>query len=303
MFPRLLAVEALLSFNSRRQSRAEGDRRRKMELRSSKIMNGRLSSKPEPEDEHRKRTSQRQKCVDSNDKEREELRCLIEGEMWEDSLGIEYEDEAEGDSDFDLLLESKCSSGRDEGRCRSTRGEGPSGEQCRTRDGPSTASRQGKCKVEALTESTQLHQQVAVINDSNVVLRSRCTIKKLVGLNTRIIANQRQAVKETIMCLFLRCPEIGVGRHLTLALIKCWVLQWKAFRLGEERVLCFVFDVALLTGLSVIGRKVEVDGDEVTIDVRQMVRMIEDTQKKLCVGPLSEVQLNGLCLLTQVRLR
>jgi len=34
---------------------------------------------------------------------------------------------------------------------------------------------------------------------------------------------------------------------------------------------------------------------------RFVVETIEDTQKKLCAGPLTEVQLNGFCLLIQVR--
>ena len=57
-----------------------------------------------------------------------------------------------------------------------------------------------------------------------------------------------------------------------LALINCWVPRWKIFRIGGSRVPFSIYDVALFTGLPTIRRAVELDGDEVSTNVGQMVR-------------------------------
>lgn len=51
----------------------------------------------------------------------------------------------------------------------------------------------------------------------------------------------------------------------------------EGFRVGGRRVSIFVFDVALLTGLPTTGQIIDLDGDEVTTDVGEMVcdRMAE----------------------------
>jgi len=61
-------------------------------------------------------------------------------------------------------------------------------------------------------------------------------------------------------------------RHLTLALIRCWVPRWKAFRIAGRRVLFSVFDVSLFMGLPVTGKKVELDGEEVASAIGTAIR-------------------------------
>ncbi|KAJ8447855.1 hypothetical protein Cgig2_011990 [Carnegiea gigantea] len=178
--------------------------------------------------------------------------------------------------------------GGDEGRCTSAREEGASGGQWRGRVKARRGSRENQCLV-------------AVMEGSDVVLPSRCTIKKLVRLNERMNVRQREAVRGTTLAPFLEYPDIGMERHLTLELIKCWVPQWKAFRVGGRRVPFSVFDIALLTGLLAIGHIRMGEYNWAQAVWRVVVDTIEDTQKKLCAGPLIEVQLNGFCLLNQVR--
>ena len=108
--------------------------------------------------------------------------------------------------------------------------------------------------------------------DSDVVLRSQCTLKKLVAVNTRMTATHRAIMEGTVLRLCLEYCDIGMERHLTLALIKCWVPRWKAFRIGGRRVPLFVFDVALMTGLPAMGRIVELDGEEVSSEVGLLIR-------------------------------
>lgn len=91
----------------------------------------------EGERQKRGRANDREDSVPSNDREREDLRCLVEGEMGEDNSGTEYEldNEDEGVSELVLLLESEYSLdegcreriGGDEGSCTSAGGEGPNG--------------------------------------------------------------------------------------------------------------------------------------------------------------------------------
>ncbi|KAJ8422403.1 hypothetical protein Cgig2_029227 [Carnegiea gigantea] len=225
------------------------------------------------------------------------------------------------------------------------------------------------------------------VND--VILRSRCTLRSICALHGRLTPYQRDAVLGTVLRLVLEYAEMAMERHLTLALIQAWDQRRKAFRIGGREVRFTVFDVVLFTGLPGTGKKVELDGEEVSTEVGDMVRArmgewerkemarrvpkkfgkkrrffkhyvnvmmelceenaeedrvgiwlrlyafivlsaawsllryvddvegmgqyawadvtwqvvvdsIEDTQRKLCRGPLSEVQLNGLCLLIQV---
>ncbi|KAJ8436519.1 hypothetical protein Cgig2_026634 [Carnegiea gigantea] len=138
----------------------------------------------------------------------------------------------------------------------------------------------------------------------------------------------------TALRLVLEYGEMAMERHLTLTLIKSWDRRRKAFRIAGREVRFTVFDIVMFTSLPGTGTKVELDGKEVSTEVGNMVRApygaawsllhyvddvdgmgqyawaeaiwqvvvesIEDTQRKLARGPLSEVQLNGLCLLIQV---
>ncbi|KAJ8425180.1 hypothetical protein Cgig2_010789 [Carnegiea gigantea] len=211
--------------------------------------------------------------------------------------------------------------------------------------------------------------------------------------------DNRDAVLRTVLRPVLEYGERAMERHLTLALIQAWDRWRKAFRIVGREVRFTIFDVVLFTSLPGTGKKVELDGEEVSTEVGDMVRArmgewereemarrvpnksgkkrrffkhyvnvmmelceenaeedrvgiwlklyafivlsgvlfprmpygvawslhryvddvegmgqyawadaiwqvvvdsIEDTQRKLCRGPLSEVQLNGLCLLIQV---
>ncbi|KAJ8439434.1 hypothetical protein Cgig2_021548 [Carnegiea gigantea] len=172
-----------------------------MELRSRRMKKGTTSMKLEIEGERWKqvRTNDREDSVLCNDGEREDLRCLVESKMGEDSLGTEYEpnNEDEGVSEsvslleFEYSVDEGCTEriGGDKGRCTSAGRKGASGGQCRCRGGPSNC---------------------------------------------------------------------------------------KAFSIGGRRSFS-VFNVALLTGLLAKGQIVDLDRDEVTIDVGEMVhdRMAE----------------------------
>ncbi|KAJ8431549.1 hypothetical protein Cgig2_029578 [Carnegiea gigantea] len=99
------------------------------------------------------------------------------------------------------------------------------------------------------------------------MLRSRCALKKLVMVNAGMSNRQREAVIGTVWRPLLQYREIAMERHLTLSLIKCW-----AFRIGVRRVPFSVFDVALFTGLPATGRRVELEGEELSIEVGILVR-------------------------------
>ncbi|KAJ8425759.1 hypothetical protein Cgig2_028523 [Carnegiea gigantea] len=86
---------------------------KEMGHRSRRIMTGRTSMKLEMEAKRQKRrkTYDREDRILCNDGERDEMRCLIEGKMGEDSSGMEYEphNKGEGASDSELSLESEFS--------------------------------------------------------------------------------------------------------------------------------------------------------------------------------------------------
>ncbi|KAJ8421204.1 hypothetical protein Cgig2_019167 [Carnegiea gigantea] len=241
---------------------------RGMELHSRKAMKVKTASKPELEEECRKRrkTYDCEEDVVSNDGDRDELRCLVEGDMLEDSFGTEYELRNEEDdvSESELSMESKCGgfegsterNGVDEGMCTIGEGEEPSGGQYRSKGRRVTSATEDKCKVEARRHSSQIQSRVAVVEESDVVLRLRCTIKKLMVLNARATVTG---------VLFPRTPYGTV---------------WEMLHHVED-----------IEGMS------EYNWAEVVW--RVVVETIEDTQKKLCAGPLTKVQLNDLCLLIQ----
>ncbi|KAJ8420361.1 hypothetical protein Cgig2_023217 [Carnegiea gigantea] len=109
-----------------------------------------------------------------------------------------------------------------------------------------------------------------VVND--VILRSRCTLRSISALNGRLNPYQREAVLGTVLRPVLEYGEMAMERHLTLALIKSWDRRKKAFRVGGREVRFTVFDVVMFTGLPGIGKKVELDGEEVMTEVGNMVR-------------------------------
>ncbi|KAJ8419874.1 hypothetical protein Cgig2_033654 [Carnegiea gigantea] len=234
------------------------------ELHSKKSLTGR-SSKPNLEVEARKRQRRFEgpNLVGSNDGERNEMRCVLQGDLWQDSSGSEYEphSEEERDTNYEISLEAKSdvdenmgegdggstlSNGGAEMRGWYSGGEGHTGGEYRRRDRPSTAFKQGKAKGAIATERNQLHREVVGKGDLDVLVRSRCTIRTLVGVNRRMTPNQRETMKATVLWPFLEYPKIGMERHLMLALIKCWVPRWKAFRIGGRWVPFSIYGAAFV---------------------------------------------------------
>ena len=272
-----------------------------MELRSRKIHNEKVAVRKEGSESRKRRRSNRtEKTIDVKDMERQRLRCLIEGGLWENTSSSEYEPdygEDEG-SDGEVSLEAESNlegeilgtdsveedwiSDIPEGSCQGqerkkwscTQGRWRSGglgrspvavEEC----GPSIEGGNGKSEVRCRKGSGHWWRGG---EDNDVVLLSRCTLKKLVAVNARMTATQRAAVEGTVLRACLHYCDIGMERHLTLALIKCWVPRWKAFRIGGRRVSFSVFDVALMTGLPATGRTVELEGEEVSSEVAVLLR-------------------------------
>ncbi|KAJ8440040.1 hypothetical protein Cgig2_020528 [Carnegiea gigantea] len=260
-------------------------------------------------------------------------------------------------------------------------GEGVSGSRHTDKDGKGKGKREGKHLKEDV-DGGKGREKGNVAGDggagvgvsgsgNDVILRSRCTLHSICALHGRLTPYQRDAMLGTVLWPVLEYGEMAMERHLTLALIQAWDRRRKAFRIAGREVRFTVFDVVLFTGLLGTGKKVELDREEVSTEVGDMVRArmgewerkemarredrvgiwlrlyafivlsgvlfprtpygaawsllryvddvegmgqyawaeavwqvvvdsIEDTQRKLCHGPLSEVQLNGLCLLIQV---
>ena len=63
----------------------------------------------------------------------------------------------------------------------------------------------------------------ASVDDCDVVLRPRCILKKLVAVNAKVIPLQRAGLEGTMLESFLQYCDTVMERHLTLALIRCWV--------------------------------------------------------------------------------
>ncbi|KAJ8419689.1 hypothetical protein Cgig2_003017 [Carnegiea gigantea] len=198
-----------------------------MELHSRRNQTGN-ACKPDLEVEAKKRRRTVDGAISggSNDGMREGIMCVVEGDMWEDSRGSKYEapSEEEGGSECEVSLEvesdvdEKMGDGDGggilsreggEGRPSYSNGEGRSGGECKRRGGSSIAFRQGKGKGVIPVERDQRHGVVNRTGDLEVVLRSRCTLRTLVGLNGRMTVTQREAVKATILCPFLEYPELG----------------------------------------------------------------------------------------------
>ncbi|KAJ8426388.1 hypothetical protein Cgig2_000583 [Carnegiea gigantea] len=130
----------------------------------------------------------------------------------------------------------------------------------------------GKGKRKATMCRTQCQHEGPCAGESDVILHSQYALRKLVMVNTGMSNKQREAMMGTIWRPLLQYPEIGMERHLTLALIKYWIPRWKAFRIGGRRVPFSVFDVALFMGLPAMGRRVELEGEELSTEVSVLVR-------------------------------
>jgi len=86
-----------------------------------------------------------------------------------------------------------------------------------------------------------------------------------------MIEYQREAVMGTVLGPILKYCTFEMERNLALALLKAWVPRRKAFRLGNRLVLFSVFDVALMTGLAVVGRSVDFQENTVITEIGDMV--------------------------------
>ena len=59
--------------------------------------------------------------------------------------------------------------------------------------------------------------------DADVVLRSRCTLGNLVRLNATLDDFHKDVVRGTVFGATLEYGGMEMDRHLTHALVKCWV--------------------------------------------------------------------------------
>jgi len=66
--------------------------------------------------------------------------------------------------------------------------------------------------------------------------------------------------------------SFSMERNLALALVKAWVPQRRAFRVGERLVPFSVFDVAFMTGMPATGEKVNFEEENVETQIGNLVR-------------------------------
>ena len=72
------------------------------------------------------------------------------------------------------------------------------------------------------------------------MLRSRCTLKKLVAVNARVTPMQRGALEGTMLEPFLQYCDIVMERHLTLAYKVLGTMMEGVPNCREEgSILCF----------------------------------------------------------------
>ena len=70
----------------------------------------------------------------------------------------------------------------------------------------------------------------------------------------------------------MKYTKFAMERKLALALVKCWVLWSRTFRLAERLVPFSVFEVALLTGLPAMREMVSFDDGGMMTEIEEMVR-------------------------------
>ncbi|KAJ8421573.1 hypothetical protein Cgig2_028557 [Carnegiea gigantea] len=260
-----------------------------MEICSRRMKKGTTSMKLEIEGERRKqgRTNDREDNVLCNDGERKDLRCLVEGEMGEDSSGTEYEpdNEDEGVSESVSLLVSEYSVdegctdriGGDEGRCTSAVREGASGGQCRGQivdlDGDEVRTDVG-----------------TMVRDHMVEWEREEMVTRLPGRSRK----KRRFFRNYVSAMVALCEENKEDDRVRLSVrIYAFTIMSGVLFPGAPYGVAW----GMLQYVEDIQRIGEYNWAEAVW--RVVVNTIEDTQKKLCAGPLTEVQLNGFCLLIQ----
>ncbi|KAJ8444590.1 hypothetical protein Cgig2_013869 [Carnegiea gigantea] len=67
-----------------------------------------------------------------------------------------------------------------------------------------------------------------------------------------------------------------MDRHLVWAFIKSWILEMKAFKIGQREVPFLVYDVALLTGLPTTGKHVPFEWGQGACEVTEVVKAAMD---------------------------
>ena len=199
-----------------------------MELRSRKTQNDKIAAREEGSQSKKRRISnRRENAVDVKHTERQRLRCLIEGGLWDNTSSSEYEpeyDEDEGsDGEVSLEVESNVEGescgvvcGGQDWRCDIREGSCEVGERKKSslRGGSSSRGGMGSSpevvedcgpcieggngKSEVRRGKGRGHCWTSG-EDNDVVLRSRCTLKKLVAVNGRMTATQRAAVEGTVL--------------------------------------------------------------------------------------------------------
>jgi len=237
------------------------------------------------------------------------MRGVVEGELMQSSSGSEYEPkiEEEGDSGGEISLEAEsdvdgemwetmgtdddvglehnmaeCSNAGVRSRRSSDGGAGGAGDRRgsyrRGVERRSTKEESGKLEGQrksAIRKARGGNEEGSVggtVEECDVMLRARCTLKKLVAVNATVTPLQRVALEGTMLEPFLQYCDIVMERHLTLALIRCWVPRWKAFRIAGRGVPFSMFDVSLFMGLPATGRRVQLDAEEVASDIAIAVR-------------------------------
>ncbi|KAJ8453380.1 LOW QUALITY PROTEIN: hypothetical protein Cgig2_008264 [Carnegiea gigantea] len=95
-----------------------------------------------------------------------------------------------------------------------------------------------------------------------VSVKGRYTLEKIYKFNKTFKPYQREAIKGTILKPILKYRPFSM--ELTTALVQAWVPQKKTFRLVGRLVLFSMYVVAFLTGLPVIGKRVEFGDDDLS---------------------------------------
>ncbi|KAJ8425565.1 hypothetical protein Cgig2_012308 [Carnegiea gigantea] len=174
------------------------------------------------------------------------------------------------------MSKGKVGSGDDE---VSKFGEGVYGGRQAHKNGKGKGNREGKHLKQKVEHGKGRHgkgrRRIMCVSEgvgNDVILRSRCTLRSICALYGRMTPYQRDAVLGTALRPVLEYGEMAIERHLTLTLIKSWDRRRKAFRIAGREVRFTVFDVVMFTGLSGARTKVELDGEEVSTEVGNMVR-------------------------------
>jgi len=103
------------------------------------------------------------------------------------------------------------------------------------------------------------------------VVRHRCVFEAICGLVKELSDAQKKSVQGTVWWPVLEYKKFVIDRHMVQALIQAWNSDSTAFRVGRREVPFTYFDVALMTGLLAMGRRVVFHWGEDAGEVEQLV--------------------------------